>query len=266
MGSELSCGACDGESPSPHGCRPEATELPAETAARLVALVEGFERRLGGLRAAADSAVGMEHRLLGVEARMERSADGVDAQFARITEEIGALRLKIGVLEAVAASATRAAPATGNIVQLTMTVKRKFEHCVPLLKGETLAWHWACMRVSDRLDFNVSFTPSGLAAPLSAKPIAERMDSASGAFAAPCDGTLALCFDASFSIKASKKMTLTLTRGATTGAGARTSAVDAVGAVENASRDNRAAKPQTATSSWVVGKNSPPRVALALLC
>jgi hypothetical protein len=67
-------------------------------------------------------------------------------------------------------------------------------------------------------------------------------------------------------VAARRRPTLTLTRGATTGAGARTSAVDAVGAVENASRDNRAAKPQTATSSWVVGKNSPPRVALALLC
>ena len=269
MGASLSCEACEGASSSTHGVRPEPTDLPAESAARLVGIVEGFERRLVGLRGAADAAVGVEHR---VADALERSTASVDAQFARLTEDISSLRLKIGVLEAVAASAASAAPARGNatratdnIVQLTVHVKRKFEHCVPLCTGTTLAWHWACTRASDRLDFCTTFKPNEVGALLSSKPRAERLDAASGAFAAPCDGTLLFSFDASFSIKASKKMTLTLTRGAGIGAGISTAADYATGAIENTLCGNTAAEPQLAASSWVVGKNSPPRVALALL-
>lgn len=279
MGASCSTDVCGDERSQRHATRPEATVLPAETAARLASMADGFERRLRCLREASgvDEAVGLRVRVAALESGVNCSPEQqrINALLGALESEVSALRAKVALLEA-AAVLREAAPAAAAPVaqQLAFQVKRHLEHVVRLRRGEALSWHWVMQKRGDIVDFHTAFAPLGdderSARPLSPLPCPTRTESASGAHSAPCDGTLSFCFDTNFSLKTTKRLTLTLTRGAggETPVQEQLEVEEQVVEQEQHQRANELREaPATPAAAWMVGVNtpSPPRVALRAL-
>ena len=143
MGASCSTDVCGDERSQRHATRPEATVLPAETAARLASMADGFERRLRCLREASgvDEAVGLRVRVAALESGVNCSPEQqrINALLGALESEVSALRAKVALLEA-AAVLREAAPAAAAPVaqQLAFQVKRHLEHVVRLRRGEAL--------------------------------------------------------------------------------------------------------------------------------